>query len=84
MSGPIHNQFNLWGLSKSEADIAYLLVKGFTIREIADLRKTTEATVRQQTLQLYQKAQVDGRHQLSGFFIKSWLGHCSESEPGSQ
>ncbi|MNL66721.1 Bacterial regulatory protein, luxR family [compost metagenome] len=80
MSGPIQQQFTMWGLSKSESEIALLLLKGFALREIATLRNTTEATVRQQSLQIYQKAHVDGRPQLAGYFIERLMNICSESE----
>ena len=78
-SGPIQKQFEQWSLSKSEADIALLLLKGFTLREVAAFRSTTEATVRQQSIQIYQKANVEGRHQLAGFFIKGLMSQCLES-----
>lgn len=75
----IQQQFEKWSLSKSEADIALMLLKGFTLREVATTRSTTEATVRQQSIQIYQKANVDGRHQLSGFFICGLMGQHRES-----
>jgi DNA-binding CsgD family transcriptional regulator len=78
-SGPIQKQFEQWSLSKSEAEIALLLLKGFTLREVATFRSTTEATVRQQSIHIYQKANVDGRHQLAGFFIRGLMAQCLES-----
>lgn len=78
-SGPIQKQFEQWCLSKSEAEIALLLLKGFTLREVAAFRSTTEATVRQQSIHIYQKANVDGRHQLAGFFINGLMTQCLES-----
>jgi DNA-binding CsgD family transcriptional regulator len=78
-SGPIQKQFEQWCLSKSEADIALMLLKGFTLREVAAFRSTTEATVRQQSIHIYQKANVDGRHQLAGYFIKGLMAQCLES-----
>lgn len=78
-TGPIQTQFGKWGLSKSEADIALMLLKGFTLREVATFRSTTEATVRQQSIQIYQKAHVEGRHQLAGYFISGLMGQCLES-----
>lgn len=41
----IENEFGLWHLSQSEKDVALLLIKGFSMKEIADIRKTHEKTV---------------------------------------
>lgn len=69
----ISQQFEAWGLSKSEREVALLLLKGLSLAEIATLRETKEKTVRQQASSLYKKAGVSGRHAFSAWFIEDAL-----------
>lgn len=69
----ISQQFEDWGLSKSESEVAFLLLKGLSLAEIASLRETKEKTVRQQASSLYKKAGVSGRHAFSAWFIEDAL-----------
>ena len=69
----IDRQFERWGLTAAEREVGLLLLKGLTHREIGDIRKTSEATVRQQALALYRKAGLRGRTELSAFFLEDLL-----------
>ena len=62
-----------WGLSKSEKDIAFLLLKGVEIQTIADQRNTSEKTVRNQAQTIYEKSGQGGRAQLAGYFLKDLI-----------
>lgn len=73
LSLEIENQFSQWGLSKSEKEIALMLIKGFSTREIASFRKTAEKTVRVQTSSIYKKASVSNRNELAAFFLEDLL-----------
>ena len=42
----MHQQFRQWKLSKAEQEIAVLLLKGFSLKEIASMRETAEKTAR--------------------------------------
>jgi len=66
-------QFEQWKLSKSEQEIGNLLLKGFSLKEIATLRGTAEKTIRQQASSVYKKAGVAGRHVFSAWFIEDLL-----------
>lgn len=66
----IDNQFRLWGLSPSEKDIALLVIKGLSMKDIADLRGSSEATVRQQAANVYKKSNLDNRLQLAAYFLE--------------
>jgi DNA-binding CsgD family transcriptional regulator len=66
----VEQQMDEWGLSKSEKDIALLLLKGLSHKEIADIRQTAEKTVRHQSGIIYSKSQLEGRAQLSAFFLE--------------
>ncbi len=69
----LHKQFDVWKLSCSEKDVAMLLLKGLSFKEIAELRKTKEKTVRQQASAIYSKANVTGRHEFSAWFFEDLL-----------
>ncbi len=74
LSGAIDRQLAAWGLSPAEKEVALLLLKGLSHKEVADLRGTGEATVRQQARGLYKKAGLTGRHDLAAFFLEDLLG----------
>jgi DNA-binding CsgD family transcriptional regulator len=69
----IDAQFRAWRLTDAEREVALLLVKGLSLREIAGLRETSERTVRQQSLAVYRKAGLAGRAELSAFFLEDLL-----------
>lgn len=71
----IQNQFNEWKFTDSEKEVGLLLLKGFTLDEIASLRETKEKTVRQQASNLYKKAGIAGRHELVAYFFEDLLIH---------
>ena len=73
LSQSIDSQLNQWQLTKSEKEVAFLLLKGFSLKEIASLRKTTEKTARAQSTSVYAKANLAGRSQLSAFFLEDLL-----------
>jgi DNA-binding CsgD family transcriptional regulator len=69
----IDRQFEAWGLSPSEREVGALLLKGLSHREAADVRGTSERTVRQQARALYRKAGLTGRAELAAFFLEDLL-----------
>jgi DNA-binding CsgD family transcriptional regulator len=69
----IEEQFDDWKLSPAEKEIALFLLKGFSLKEIATVRETSERTVRQQASLVYTKAGVSGRAELSAFFLEDLL-----------
>ena len=73
LSEVISNQFNLWHLSQSEKEVGLLLLKGFSLKEIATLRGTAEKTIRQQASSIYKKSHLSGRHAFSAWFIEDFL-----------
>jgi DNA-binding CsgD family transcriptional regulator len=68
LGAAIDAQFGRWGLSSAEREVALLLLKGLAHKEIAEVRQTSEKTVRQQSLAVYRKAGLSGRAELSAFF----------------
>lgn len=69
----IDRQCDRWGLTEAERDVALLVLKGLSMKEIADARGTAERTARQQALAVYRKAGLGGRAELSAFFLEDLL-----------
>lgn len=69
----IDSQFSIWHLSHSEKDVALLLIKGLSMKEIAEIRQTQEKTVRQQATTIYKKSELSGRQELAAFFLEDIL-----------
>lgn len=73
LSEKIKLQFLNWHLTNAEANIGFLLIKGFSLKEIATLRSTSERTVREQARSIYQKAEISGRSELTAYFLEDLL-----------
>ena len=69
----IQHQFERWALTPAEAEVALLLLKGLSHKDVADVRETSERTVRHQALAVYRKANLAGRAELSAFFLEDLL-----------
>jgi len=69
----IHDQFKLWQLTKSEQQVAMLLLKGLSFKEISAVRDTKEKTVRQQASTIYAKANLEGRHEFAAWFLEDFI-----------
>ena len=73
LGAAIDRQFDRWGLTPAERDIALLQLKGLRHKAIAELRHTSERTVRQQALAVYRKSGLNGRSDLAAFFLEDLL-----------
>lgn len=69
----INEQFSRWNLTEAEREVALLLLKGLSIKEIASVRATSERTIREQARSIYTKAGLTGRAALSAFFLEDLL-----------
>jgi len=69
----IIEQFKHWELSSKEQEIALQLLKGLSLKEIAELRFRSEKTVRQQASSIYRKSEVSGRNEFSAWFFEDLL-----------
>ncbi len=69
----IDGQLARWSVSGAEREVALLLLKGLSHKEIASIRGTSERTVRAQALALYRKAGLSGRAELAAFFLEDLL-----------
>lgn len=73
LSAMIDQQLSAWGLSPAEREVAFLLLKGMSLKEIAELRQTSEKTARVQSTAIYAKSGLNGRSELAAFFLEDLL-----------
>ncbi len=73
LSVKIEEQFGKWKLTKAETEVGFLLLKGFSLQEIADVRTTKIKTVQQQSQSIYQKTRLASRSELAAFFLEDLL-----------
>ncbi|MGE3841646.1 MAG: LuxR C-terminal-related transcriptional regulator [Vicinamibacterales bacterium] len=76
-------QFTRWNLTDAEREVALLLLKGLTLREIAGVRAAAERTIRAQAQAVYAKAGVTGRASLSAFFLEDLLAPIGRADTTS-
>ena len=74
LGAAIDEQLVRWELTPAEKEVAWLLLKGLSHKEIAEVRSVNETTVRQQARTLYRKAGLSGRNDLAAFFLEDLLG----------
>lgn len=70
LSHAVDAQLSDWGFTASEKEVAFLLLKGLSLKEIADIRKTSEKTARAQSTACYAKSGLAGRSELAAFFLE--------------
>lgn len=75
----LEEKFAAWGLTPAERDVALFAIKGMSTQEIAQIRHTSEGTVKAQTAAIYRKAGVTGRPQLLSLFIEDLMAGPLES-----
>jgi DNA-binding CsgD family transcriptional regulator len=73
LSVKIEAQFQNWQLTLAETEVGFLLLKGFSLQEIADIRGTKIKTVQQQSQSIYQKTGLASRSELAAFFLEDLL-----------
>ncbi len=69
----LEERFTAWGLTPAERDVALFSIKGMSLAEIAELRNTSDGTVKAQSNAIYRKAGVSGRPQLLSLFIEDLM-----------
>jgi DNA-binding CsgD family transcriptional regulator len=80
----IEKQFSRWNLTEAEREVALLLLKGLSLKEVASVRATNERTVRAQARTLYSKAGLTGRAALSAFFLEDLLAPIDHTERATE
>lgn len=80
LGAAIEHQFCDWGLTSAEREIALLILKGLSYKEVATARGTTERTVRHQALAIFKKAGLAGRAEMAAFFLQDLLLPAEKGE----
>jgi DNA-binding CsgD family transcriptional regulator len=80
----INKQFTQWDFAPAEKEIAFYLLKGASLKEIAKLRGSTFNSVRQQAHVLYHKAGLGGRAELSAYFLGELLRPDIDSDEATE
>ncbi|MBI2520724.1 MAG: helix-turn-helix transcriptional regulator [Bdellovibrio sp.] len=69
----LESTFTDWELTSSERDIALLIIKGLSLKEISDIRDCSDRTIRNHANTIYKKAGVKSRSELSAYFFEDLL-----------
>lgn len=80
LSQMIDQEFENWALSPAEREVAMFLLKGLSASEMANIRGSSEKTIRHQITSIYKKAGLKGRQELQAFFLEDLL----QSGPGHE
>jgi len=73
LGAAIDRQLAEWHLTRAERETALALLKGLTHKTIAKWSSRSERTVRQHAVAVYRKSGLDGRAELSAFFLEGLL-----------
>ena len=73
LSDLIDEYYATWGLTPSEQDVATFAIKGYSTAEIANLRGSSEGTIKTHLNAIYRKADVPGRAQLVSVLVEDLL-----------
>lgn len=77
----IDEQFDVWRFTPAEKEIASLILKGCSHKQIADLRQSSGSTVRQQAQSIYRKSGLENRSELAAYFLDAILHSPEDDEP---
>lgn len=69
----IDDKYEEWSFTPAEKEVATLILKGLSLKEISEIRNTSERTVRQQAQCVYSKSKLAGRAELSAYFLEDLL-----------
>jgi len=77
----IDQQLIKWHLTDAEKEVAFLLLKGLGLKDVARIRRTSEKTARVQSAAIYAKASLAGRSELAAFFLEDLLAPNTTRNP---
>jgi len=83
LSQAIDAQLSEWGLTPTERETAFLLLKGYSHKEIAAICGRSDRTVRQHAISVYRKSGLAGRAEFSAFFLEDLLVPVDDARGGS-
>ncbi|MBA5249737.1 MAG: response regulator transcription factor [Gammaproteobacteria bacterium] len=77
MAEYIDKEFKKWQLTNAENEVAWLIIKGFSFKEIAHIRQVSEKTISQQSVAIYKKSGYRNRHELMSAFLEEFINFPS-------
>ena len=80
LAAAIGQQFAAWRLTAGECDVAILMLKGLSHKEIAKVRNSSDATVRQQAAAIYAKSGLANRAGLAAYFLDDLFPQASDRQ----
>ncbi|WP_417598268.1 helix-turn-helix transcriptional regulator [Pararhodobacter oceanensis] len=82
----VETEFDRWGLSRTEREVALFAIKGLSNAEIAEISQKSEGTVKSQSAAVFRKAGVQGRIGLVTHFMDEIIGDVlvSEGKPANE
>lgn len=82
----MNRQFDAWGLTRAEREVALLLLKGYSHKHVASATGRSERTARQHAAAVYQKASLGSRAELAAYFLEDLLlpGAAAEGNAAGQ
>lgn len=69
----VDRQFTTWALTPAEREVALLLLKGYSHKQVAQATGRNERTARQHASSVYQKAGLAGRAELAAYFFEDLM-----------
>lgn len=73
LGAAIDQQFDAWGLTPAEREVALLLLKGYSHKHVAHGTGRSERTARQHAAAVYEKAGLSSRAELAAYFLEDLL-----------
>jgi DNA-binding CsgD family transcriptional regulator len=80
----VNRQFDAWGLTPAEREVALLLLKGYSHKHVARATGRSERTARQHAAAVYQKAGLGSRAELAAYFLEDLLLPDAASEGNAE
>lgn len=78
----IDDQFRDWELTPAEREVALLLLKGYSHKQVAHATDRSERTARQHASSVYRKAGLSGRAELAAYFLEDLMLPAETSAAG--
>ena len=69
----VNEKFDNWGLTSSEKDVAWFVIKGFSNSEISEFRGSSEGTIKAQLNAVYRKSGSISRSQMISIIVEDLL-----------
>ena len=84
LGAAIDRQFETWGFTPAEREVALQVLKGLSHKEIAGATGRSERTGGEHAAAAYRKAGLDGRAALAAFFLEGLMLPRAGRTPGSK